>query len=158
YAAGVCLFAHIFMTYFYCLELTDGISMNPTLRSADDWVLISKYYRHGREIGVGDVISFRHPVNTGGYAAKRVLGMPGDFVLLDVVTPDNEGTAEGNQRMLQVPEGHCWVVGDNLPWSRDSRLYGPVPLALVTGKVIKVLSLGQDWWFRDVENALRPAE
>lgn len=146
------------MTYFYCLELTDGISMNPTLRSADDWVLISKYYRHGREIGVGDVISFRHPVNTGGYAAKRVLGMPGDFVLLDVVTPDNEGTAEGNQRMLQVPEGHCWVVGDNLPWSRDSRLYGPVPLALVTGKVIKVLSLGQDWWFRDVENALRPAE
>lgn len=29
-----------------------------------------------------------------------------------------------------------WVTGDNLPFSRDSREYGPVPLGLVTGRAI----------------------
>lgn len=57
--------------------------------------------------------------------------MPGDFVL--VASPNAEG---GAGRMVQVPEGHCWIVGDNLVWSRDSRIFGPVPLALVTGKVL----------------------
>lgn len=37
---------------------------------------------------------------------------------------------------LQVPKGHCWVLGDNLHASRDSRLYGPLPMALIDGKVI----------------------
>lgn len=36
----------------------------------------------------------------------------------------------------QVPQGHCWIVGDNLAASRDSRQFGPVPLALIRGKVI----------------------
>ncbi len=35
-----------------------------------------------------------------------------------------------------VPEGHMWVQGDNLVLSRDSREYGPVPLALVKGRVV----------------------
>ena len=40
---------------------------------------------------------------------------------------------------MQVPEGHVYVVGDNMPWSRDSRIYGPVPLGLVNGKVSAVV-------------------
>ncbi len=38
--------------------------------------------------------------------------------------------------MLQVPAGHVWVQGDNLAHSLDSRVYGPVPLALVKGRVV----------------------
>ncbi len=37
---------------------------------------------------------------------------------------------------IQVPQGHCWVTGDNLKHSRDSRLFGPLPLALIRGKVL----------------------
>lgn len=37
---------------------------------------------------------------------------------------------------LQVPRGHVWLQGDNLLHSLDSRVYGPVPLALVRGKVM----------------------
>lgn len=57
---------------------------------------------------------------------------------------------------LQVPEGHCWLLGDNLEESRDSRTYGPVPLALIRGKVIaRILPLTEMKW---IENNLRPPE
>ena len=48
---------------------------------------------------------------------------------------------------LKIPEGHCWVEGDHSEWSRDSRSYGPVPLALVRGKLLgRMLPLDQMKW------------
>lgn len=35
-----------------------------------------------------------------------------------------------------MPEGHCWLAGDNINMSRDSREYGPVPLGLIRAKAI----------------------
>ncbi|EDU43036.1 hypothetical protein PTRG_09985 [Pyrenophora tritici-repentis Pt-1C-BFP] len=43
------------------------------------------------------------------------------------------------EELIRVPEGHCWVQGDNLEWSRDSRLYGPLPLGLIKSKVLAVV-------------------
>jgi mitochondrial inner membrane protease subunit 1 len=37
---------------------------------------------------------------------------------------------------VRIPRGHVWLSGDNLSNSTDSRAYGPVPLALVKGKVL----------------------
>lgn len=55
-----------------------------------------------------------------------------------------------------MPEGHCWVIGDNLPLSRDSRQFGPMPMALIKGKVIaKVLPWSERKW---IENGLQPVE
>lgn len=57
---------------------------------------------------------------------------------------------------IQVPEGHCWIVGDNLPASRDSRQFGPLPLALVQGKVVaKILPWKERAW---VANGLQAVE
>lgn len=88
----------------------------------------SHMYRYGRGVKVGDLVRFKVPISDA-YAIKRVMGMPGDYVL--VHTPDT-----GHEEMIQVPKGHCWVLGDNLYASRDSRIYGPLPMALVDGKVI----------------------
>jgi hypothetical protein len=38
--------------------------------------------------------------------------------------------------ITQVPTGHIWIQGDNPTHSLDSRQYGPVPLALVKGRVL----------------------
>jgi signal peptidase I len=35
-----------------------------------------------------------------------------------------------------VPPGHVWLEGDNAVNSTDSRYYGPVPAALVKGRVV----------------------
>lgn len=116
-------------------------------------ILYSTLHRRGRGIKVGDVITYTHPMFPNTHGCKRVIGMPGDFV--SVVTPgrgdedteaiDVEGKwAAVKEQVIQVPEGHCWVAGDNLEWSRDSRLFGPLPLGLVTAKVIAVVSPWSD--------------
>ena len=48
--------------------------------------------------------------------------------------------AERNRHQLKhVPQGQCWVEGDNADASRDSNAFGPVPLALLTGVVSYVV-------------------
>lgn len=45
----------------------------------------------------------------------------------------------------QVPKGHCWVIGDNVDSSRDSRTYGPQPMALIKGKVVAKFRMEGGW-------------
>ncbi len=40
-----------------------------------------------------------------------------------------------NMRRLVVPNGYCFVLGDHRNRSKDSRVFGPVPLADVKGRV-----------------------
>lgn len=44
-----------------------------------------------------------------------------------------------------MPEGHCWLLGDNVEASRDSRFYGPLPLALIRGKVTTRILPLENW-------------
>lgn len=46
---------------------------------------------------------------------KRITALPGDWIS----TPHSYDA-------VIIPEGHCWVEGDNAAWSFDSRSYGPV--------------------------------
>ncbi|KAH8811919.1 signal peptidase-like protein I [Xylogone sp. PMI_703] len=132
--------AHVFCEYAYVPVPAWGPSMLPTFEVLGDWLLISRQYRRGRGIEIGDFVTFDSVVEPGERAIKRVIGLEGDYVLRD--TPGSRST-----EMLQVPKGHCWVVGDNLPYSRDSRHFGPMPMALIKGKVIaKVLPWDERRW------------
>ena len=48
--------------------------------------------------------------------------------------------------LLQVPTGHVWLQGDNTLNSTDSRHYGPVPYALLEGRVFVRVSLVTWYW------------
>lgn len=84
--------------------------MYPTFSTRGDWLLISRFHRHGEGIQVGDVVRFYHPSFLGVNGAKRVLGMPGDFVCkdkpfsTDVGRGDNitEGENLAETEMIQV--------------------------------------------------------
>ncbi|KAL1630317.1 hypothetical protein SLS56_004989 [Neofusicoccum ribis] len=141
-AAG--LLYHVVAAHTFTIRFTYGASMVPTLQTIGDAVVISRAHRRGRGIAVGDLVNYENPFRLDYGVIKRVVGMPGDFVLRD--TPG----AEGEGLMVQVPEGHCWVAGDNQAHSRDSRIHGPVPLALVKGKVVaRVLPFREMKWFEN---------
>lgn len=72
-------------------------------------------------ISVGDVVVVQHP-SRKGTVCKRVLGLPGDQIL--------------QRGIFVVPDGHLWLEGDNPLNSADSRTYGPVPAALLVGRVL----------------------
>lgn len=146
--------AHLFWDHFYAFSPTQGPSMLPTLEVLGDGVIVDRWYRRGRGIQVGDLVTFDSVIRPGENVLKRVLGMEGDYILRD--TPES-----GSDAMIQVsmshadlayfvlikekvPKGHCWVVGDNMEVSRDSRMFGPLPMALIKGKIIyKILPFSE---------------
>lgn len=72
--------------------------MLTTLSAYGDGVLVSHLHRRGRGIQVGDVVGFKHPIEPGYGVIKRVVGMPGDFVMRD-----SPGGGKGElTRMIQV--------------------------------------------------------
>lgn len=73
--------------------------MYPTFNPRGDWLLISRMSRNGKGIEVGDVVRFNHPTFLGVHGAKRVLGMPGDFVCRD--QPYSTGAGQ-QPDMIQV--------------------------------------------------------
>lgn len=88
------VWTHLFMSNCYTVRKTIGPSMLPTLNVRGDWVLISKLNKLGRGLRVGDLVSYKHPVEADIGVIKRVIGMPGDFVVKD--------PTDGSGDMLQV--------------------------------------------------------
>lgn len=88
-------------------------------------------------ISVGDVVVAEHP-SKNGTVCKRILGLPGDQVLLS------------NGKIETIQDGHVWLEGDNPFNSSDSRSYGSLPLYLIQGKVLfRVWNLeGHAWMTR----------
>ncbi|KLO06776.1 LexA/Signal peptidase [Schizopora paradoxa] len=112
----------------------NGPSMLPTMSVTGDWVLEENLTTHIpslRPLKRGDIVVATSPFNPRAHICKRVLGLPGDIICVD---PTGE-YAPSTEHVL-IPKGHLWLVGDNASMSRDSRTYGPVPMALVRGRVI----------------------
>ncbi|CCT71004.1 related to IMP1 Protease, mitochondrial [Fusarium fujikuroi] len=140
---AACL-VHLGITYGYTISPAQGPSMLPTFTVDGDWILCDHTRRYGRGVSVGDLVVYRIPIFNNQWGVKRVTGMPGDYV--SVGTPGEQG----EELMIQIPEGHCWISGDNLPASRDSRHFGPLPLALISGTTIaKILPWNERQWMKN---------
>jgi signal peptidase I len=51
----------------------------------------------------------------------------------------------GDFEKITVPEHYCFVLGDNRNNSRDSRQFGPVPLATIIGRADYIYWPAKDW-------------
>ncbi|TPX10936.1 uncharacterized protein E0L32_008142 [Thyridium curvatum] len=88
-------FVHCFVTYGYSLGPAYGPSMLPTFEVLSEWLLISKRHRNGRNLSVGDLVVYKIPIEPNADGIKRVLGLPGDYVLIN--SPESE-----RDTMIQV--------------------------------------------------------
>ncbi|BFG34973.1 hypothetical protein CerSpe_212470 [Prunus speciosa] len=120
-----------------------GFSMSPTLNPGttslmglpiDDYVLVEKRCLQNYKFSHGDVVVFRlvgtfcsSPSNHKERHIKRITALHGEWI----------GTRHSYD-VLKIPEGHCWVEGDNSSSSLDSRSFGPIPLALIQGRVTHI--------------------
>jgi len=98
-------------------------SMEPTLR-AGDHIVVTPYHGAPQR---GDVIVFHAPASSDELMVKRIAGTPGDAV------------EAGGGRVVVVPAGCYFVVGDNRQNSFDSRNWGPLPRNLIVGRARLVL-------------------
>ncbi|KAJ2232005.1 hypothetical protein H4R99_004397 [Coemansia sp. RSA 1722] len=116
------------------LQMVSGRSMQPALNPDSsmlwrDVLLMDKRVRDGLDEGLlrrGDVVTLRSPTNPELLLIKRIIALPHDCVV-PAGCPDS---------YVRVPKGQCWVEGDESFHSGDSNSFGPVPLALVTGKAV----------------------
>ncbi|KAL2480458.1 Protein root UVB sensitive 5 [Abeliophyllum distichum] len=122
---------------YVSLTAIRGSSMSPTFNPLDkkssaipmdDYALVEKFCLEKYKFSHGDVVVFRSPSNHKQKNVKRITALPGDWV--DVSSSFDT---------VMIPEGHCWVEGDNPACSMDSRSFGPIPLGLVCGRVTHVV-------------------
>lgn len=124
----------------------ENISMQPTLHEGQ-FILVNKLaYRLG-DFERGDIVVFHNPNDLEEDYIKRVIGLPGDTVVIqngqvivNGVLLDEPYISAPPQYSdtWQVPEGQIFVLGDNRNQSYDSHSWGFVPFDLVVGKALVV--------------------
>lgn len=141
----------------------ESISMQPTL-FAGDYVIVNKIAYKLGEPSRGDVIVFHYPPDPGREPyIKRVIGLPGD----QVVVRDNQvvvngvaldepyiNSAPNYNGEWSVPEDSLFVLGDNRNNSSDSHSWGMVPLKNVIGKAEVVYWPPAEWKVLNPNNAV----
>lgn len=122
----------------------ENISMLPTLEPGE-FVLVNKLAYKIGEPHLGDIIVFHYPRNPKEDYIKRVVGIPGDQVLIEngQVTINGQALVEeyisappAYNGSWVIPEDSLFVLGDNRNQSSDSHSWGYVPFDYVVGKAL----------------------
>ncbi|MGA2911341.1 MAG: signal peptidase I [Candidatus Levyibacteriota bacterium] len=141
----------------------DGQSMYPNFHNGE-YVITNLigfedfkiYHAEFGTLKLGDVVVFIAPPDPTKDYIKRVIGVPGDKIMIkdgsvylngklldesvylssDVKT--NEGAFLSEGQTITVPANEYFVLGDNRPESSDSRTWGFVPRDNIVGKSLLV--------------------
>lgn len=128
-----------------------GASMEPAYHQGD-YLLVDELSYRFTEPKRGEVIIFRFPGNTSQFYIKRIIGLPGDTVVVKGgdITIQNSGNPEGfsldekyiediatpGDLTMTLDPNEYFVLGDNRDASHDSRRWGPLNEHFIVGKVL----------------------
>ncbi len=129
--------------------IVSGASMENTFESGEYLIVDQVTYKFHNP-SRGDVIVFRYPKDPSKFFIKRVIGLPGDTVVIDgsTVRIKNEAVPEGF--ILEEPyiksmkngstitetlgDREYFVMGDNRDQSSDSRVWGVLQEERIVGR------------------------
>ena len=131
-----------------------GASMEPSFYDHEYLVIDEISYRFD-EPERGDIVVFRYPNDPSQFFIKRVIGLPGERVVIGSgqVTIHEVGSTEGKfldetaylgsavtvgNKDVILKADEFFLMGDNRSASLDSRVFGAVPGDFIVGRV----------WFR----------
>lgn len=130
--------------------IVSGASMEPTFET-NDYLIVDRLTYRFEEPKRGDVVIFKYPKDPSKYFIKRVIGLPGDTVVLSGtgVTIKNSAHPEGfsieqpyvvfgqaEDRSFVVGPDEFFVMGDNRAASLDSRAWGDLPAQNIVGRAL----------------------
>jgi len=141
-AVGIALLIHVFLAQ---ATRVYGQSMEPSLHTNERLVVEKLSYRfHGPRRG--DIVVLHDPTGGPELLIKRVVGLSGERVTMSDgrVAIDGAPLEEpylsqptlGQGRSWLVPPLSVFVMGDNRGASRDSRVFGPVPMEQLVGRAV----------------------
>jgi len=144
-------------------------SMEPSL-GIGDRVIVNKLSYKLHDVNRGDMIVFGNPSQTNNEVSdliKRVVALPGETLQVqdgkvyidgnlmiepylaasettsDFSTPAGCISSLEKANICVVPDDHVFVMGDNRWNSRDSRIFGPIPVESIVGRAfVRVWPLG----------------
>jgi len=138
-AAGLVLYVLAFN-----LSVVRGSSMAPGIHDGDR-ILVDQLSYLFQDVERGDVVVLRYPLDPEVDYIKRVVGLPGDLVVMaggelwvNGARLEESYVAEADpytHLCEEVAPEHYFVLGDNRRHSSDSREFGQVHRSLLRGKV-----------------------
>lgn len=147
------------------VEVVSGASMEPNFHT-NERILVDKITPIFDRYKRGDVVVLIPPNDPKSHYIKRIIGLPGDTIKIfdckvyiiktgskySIEEPylyDNlctaGGTAVRDGRSLVIPENQYLLLGDNRPFSIDSRYVGLVRRDKILGRVVFIF-----WPFSNV--------
>ena len=137
---------------FYVAQpfIVSGASMSPTFESGNYLVVDQLSYRF-EEPQRGDVVIFKYPRDTSKFFIKRIIGLPGETLILKngILTIANSTHPNGftfeepyiakkgqvsGTFSVTLDGNEYFVMGDNRNQSSDSRIWGPLQKDLIVGR------------------------
>ncbi len=129
--------------------IVSGTSMEDTFQNGE-YLIVDQVSYYFQQPARGDVVIFRYPRDPSKYFIKRIIGVPGDTVIIDgnEVTIKNAEYPDGivlNESYIAdmtpgapidetLGEREYFVMGDNRNASSDSRVWGVLQEDRIIGR------------------------
>jgi signal peptidase I len=147
FAVAIFLFIYLLIMQPHKIK---GASMEPNFPDGE-YLLTDKLSYRFNEPNRGDVIVFEAPGQQGEEYIKRIIALPGEKVLImknqiiingnllnESYIPEKLRISPGSfikeGQEIIVPSNNYFVLGDNRPFSSDSRAWGTVSKEMITGR------------------------
>ncbi len=153
FLAPIIVIVFIVRTFIAQPFIVDGESMSPNFHTGHYLVIDEISYRLGHPQR-GDVIVLRYPLDPKRFFLKRIIGLPGEHVIIRdgkvyIANAENpKGAllnepyesqvtlAAGPYKDVTLGEDEYFVMGDNRGGSSDSRAWGILPRKNIVGRAL----------------------